>query len=157
MSSISRFPINFFQSSLISWRTHILKENTSNMMCTSLLQFSMVGFSVCISSRNLIIANFSRCVRSLFSETHLTLYFYLNVIVPSIAQASLHQNDWHIVDILRCQFKNYQITLQITSGLYQHDNTLTIDFKKNWSIMYSNFKKTMLGHAIWQISSCISE
>jgi hypothetical protein len=106
MSSISRFPINFFQSSLISssqWRTHILKENTSNMMCASLLQFSMVGFSVCISSRNLIIANFSRCVRSLFSETHLTLYFYLNVIAPSIAQASLHQNDWHIVDILRCQ------------------------------------------------------
>jgi hypothetical protein len=51
----------------------------------------MVGFSVCISSRNLIIANFSRCVRSLFSETHLTLYFYLNVIVPSTAQAPLHQ------------------------------------------------------------------
>jgi hypothetical protein len=32
---------------------------------------SMVGFSVCISSRNLIIVNFSRCVRSLLSETHL--------------------------------------------------------------------------------------
>jgi hypothetical protein len=96
MSSIGRFPINFFQSSLISssqWRTHTLKENTSNMMCASLLQFSMVGFSVCISSRNLIIANFSRCVRSLFSETHLTLYFYLNVIAASIAQAPSHQND----------------------------------------------------------------
>jgi hypothetical protein len=91
-------------------------------MCASLLQFSMVGFSVCISSRNLIIANFSRCVRSLFSETHLTLYFYLNVTAPSIAQAPLHQNDWHIVDILRCQSNNYQIT----SGLYQHDNTLTV-------------------------------
>jgi hypothetical protein len=101
------------------------------MMCASLLQFSMVGFSVCISSRNLIIANFSRCVRSLFSETHLTLYFYLNVIAPSIAQALLHQNDWDIVDILRCQSNNYQIT----SGLYQHDNTLTIDLKKNWSIV----------------------
>jgi hypothetical protein len=49
--------------------------------------------SVCISSRNLIIANFSRCVRSLFSETYLTLYFYLNVIAPSITQAPLHQND----------------------------------------------------------------
>jgi hypothetical protein len=90
----------------------------------------MVGFSVCISSRNLIIANFSRCVRSLFSETHLTLYFYLNVIAPSIAQAPLHQNDLHTVDILRCQSNNYQIT----SGLYQHDNTLTIDLKRNWSI-----------------------
>jgi hypothetical protein len=29
----------------------------------------------------------------LFSETHLTLYFYFNVIAPSIAQAPLHQND----------------------------------------------------------------
>jgi hypothetical protein len=64
----------------------IIKENTSNM-CASLLQFSMVGFSLCISSRNLIIANFSRCVRSLLSETHLTFYFYLNVIAASLAQA----------------------------------------------------------------------
>jgi hypothetical protein len=53
----------------------------------------MVGFSVCISSRNLIIANVSRCVKSLFSEDHLTLYFYLNVIVASIAQAPSHQNN----------------------------------------------------------------
>jgi hypothetical protein len=45
----------------------------------------MVGFSLCISSRNLIIANFSRCVRSLLSETHLTFYFYLNVIAASLA------------------------------------------------------------------------
>jgi hypothetical protein len=56
-------------------------------MCASLLQFSMVGFSLCISSRNLIIANFFRCVRSLLSETHLTFYFYLNVIAVSLAQA----------------------------------------------------------------------
>jgi hypothetical protein len=62
-------------------------------MCASLLQFSLAGLSVCISSRNLIIANFSRCVRSLFSETHLTLYFYLNVIPASIAEALSHQND----------------------------------------------------------------
>jgi hypothetical protein len=64
----------------------IIKENTSNM-CASLLQFSIVGFSLFISSRNLIIANFSRCVRSLLSETHLTFYFYLNVIAASLAQA----------------------------------------------------------------------
>jgi hypothetical protein len=63
------------------------------MTCASLLQFSMAGFFIRISSRNLIIANFSRCVRSLFSETHLTLYFYLNVIVASIARAPSHQND----------------------------------------------------------------
>jgi hypothetical protein len=63
------------------------------MICASSLQFSMVGFSVRISSRNLIIANFSRCVRSLFSENHLNLYFYLNVIAASIAQAPSHQND----------------------------------------------------------------
>jgi hypothetical protein len=63
-----------------------IKENTSNM-CASLLQFSMVGFSLCISSSNLIIATFSRCVRSLLSETHLTFYFYLNVIAASLAQA----------------------------------------------------------------------
>jgi hypothetical protein len=50
------------------------------MMCASLLQFSMVGFSLCISSR---------CVRSLLSETHLTFYFYLNVIAASLAQAPL--------------------------------------------------------------------
>jgi hypothetical protein len=56
-------------------------------MCASLLQFSMVGFSLCVSSRNLIVANFSRCVRSLLSETHLTFYFYLNVIAASLAQA----------------------------------------------------------------------
>jgi hypothetical protein len=49
-------------------------------MCASLLQFSMVSFSLCIFSRNLIIANFSRCVRSSLSETHLTFYFYLNVM-----------------------------------------------------------------------------
>jgi hypothetical protein len=64
----------------------IIKENTSNM-CASLLQFSMVGFSLCISSRNLIKANFSRCVGALLSETHLTFYFYLNVIAASLAQA----------------------------------------------------------------------
>jgi hypothetical protein len=64
----------------------IIKENTSNM-CASLLQFSIVGFSLFISSRNLIIANFSRCVRSLLSETHLIFYFYLNVIAASLAQA----------------------------------------------------------------------
>jgi hypothetical protein len=86
MSSIGRFLINYFHSSLIS-SSHgpyikIIKENTSNM-CASLLQFSMIGFSLCISSRNLIIANFSRCV----SETHLTFYFYLNVIAASLAQA----------------------------------------------------------------------
>jgi hypothetical protein len=63
------------------------------MMGASLVQFSMVGFSVCFSSRNLIIANFSRCVRSLLSETHLTFYFYLNVIAVSIAQAPSHQNE----------------------------------------------------------------
>jgi hypothetical protein len=56
-------------------------------MCASLLQFSMVGFSLCISSRNLIIANFSRCVRPLLSETHLTFYLYLNVIAAWLAQA----------------------------------------------------------------------
>jgi hypothetical protein len=103
-------------------------------MCASLLQFKMVGFSVCISSRNLIKANFFRCVRSLFSETNLTLYFYLNVIAASIAQALSHQNikmTDNTVNILRCQSNNYQIT----SGLYQHDNTLTIDFLKNWSIL----------------------
>jgi hypothetical protein len=56
-------------------------------MCASFLQFSMVGFSFCISSHNLIIANVSRCVRSLLSETHFTFYFYLNVIAASLAQA----------------------------------------------------------------------
>jgi hypothetical protein len=55
-------------------------------MCASLLQFSMVGFSLCISSRNLIIVNFSRCVRSLLSGTRLTFYFYLNVIAALLAQ-----------------------------------------------------------------------
>jgi hypothetical protein len=57
-------------------------------LCAYLLQFSMVGFSLCISSRNLIIANFSRYVRSLLSETRLTsFYFYLNVFAASLAQA----------------------------------------------------------------------
>jgi hypothetical protein len=51
----------------------------------SLLQFSIVGFSLFISSRNH--SQFCRCVRSLLSETHLTFYFYLNVIAASLAQA----------------------------------------------------------------------
>jgi hypothetical protein len=63
-------------------------------MCASLLQFSMVGFSLCTYSRNLIIANFSRCVRSLLSETHLT--FYLNVIAASLAQAPSQFTSIHI-------------------------------------------------------------
>jgi hypothetical protein len=57
---------------------------------------SMVGFSVCISSRNLIIANFSRCVRGRPDPCFrkLTLVFILNlkVIGASVAQAPLHQN-----------------------------------------------------------------
>jgi hypothetical protein len=74
-----------------------------------------------------IIANFSRCVRSLLSETLFTFYFNFNVIEASVAQAPSHQNDCsrHTVDILRCQPNNYQMT----SDSYQHDNTLTI--KKN--------------------------
>jgi hypothetical protein len=38
----------------------------------SYLSMVMIGFSVCIYSRNLTIANFSRCVRSLLSETLFT-------------------------------------------------------------------------------------
>jgi hypothetical protein len=76
----------------------------------------MVGFSVRTSSRNLIIANFSRCVRSLLSETLFTFYFNLNVIEASVAQAPSHQNycDRHTADILRCQPNNSQMT----SGSY---------------------------------------
>jgi hypothetical protein len=103
-------------------------------MCASLLQFSMVGFSLCISSRNLITANFSRCVRSLLSETHLTFYFYLNVIEASLAQAPSQFTS--MIDILRCQPNYYQIT----SGSYQPDNTLTIDYKKT-DFNYLNIKK----------------
>jgi hypothetical protein len=56
--------------------------HTSNI-CAALRQISFisrVGFSACISSRNLIIANFSR---------KLTLLFILNlkVIAASVAQA----------------------------------------------------------------------
>jgi hypothetical protein len=75
--------IDFFEMSEICRPKFIVRHSTS------LLQFSMVGFS----SRNLIIPNFSRCVRSLSSETHLSLYFYLNVIAASMAQAPSHQND----------------------------------------------------------------
>jgi hypothetical protein len=35
-----------------------------------------------------------------------------------VAQAPLHQNGWHTIDILRYQPNNHQIT----SGSYQHDN-----------------------------------
>jgi hypothetical protein len=104
----------------------IIKENTSNM-CASLLQFSMVGFSLCISSRNLIIANLSRWVRSLFSETHFLFLFKCNCGFTSASAFTIHINDWHTVDILRCQPNYYQIT----GGSYQPDNTLTIDYKKN--------------------------
>jgi hypothetical protein len=37
------------------------------------------------------------------------------------------------VDILRCQSNNYQII----SGLYQHNNTLTIDFFLNWTYKHN--------------------
>jgi hypothetical protein len=83
------FPSIFFpvlSNHFLAVTNTILKENTSSM-CASCLQFGMVGFSLCISSRNLIIANFCRCVRSLLSETHLTFNFYLNVIAASVAQA----------------------------------------------------------------------
>jgi hypothetical protein len=52
-------------------------------MCESFLQFSMFSFSLCICSRNLIIANFYRCVRSF----NFYFYFYLNVNAASLAQA----------------------------------------------------------------------
>jgi hypothetical protein len=104
-------------------------------MCASLLQFSTVGFSLCISSRNLIIPNFSRCVRSLLSETHLYNFLLYYVIAASLAQApsqftSMTVTDIGTVDILHCQPNYYQIT----SGSYQPDNTLTIDYKKEQTL-----------------------
>jgi hypothetical protein len=99
MSSVGRFPLKFFpvlSNQFLAVTNPYIKRKYLEydvLICASLLQFSMVGFSVCISSRNLIIVNFSRCVRSLLSETHLTFYFYLNVIAASIAQAPSHQND----------------------------------------------------------------
>jgi hypothetical protein len=56
----------------------------------------------------------------------------------SVVQALLHQDGWHTIDILGCQSNNHQIT----SGSYQHNNTLTILLMKKWTLSCILLKKT---------------